>query len=80
MRHEIPRIETNCVYFHEFTDTRSGKWARIVRVVTVSADSESAVFRVTHAYGPLGGETVVVELRQINGKWKVVECRITAVA
>lgn len=80
MEDKAPRIETNCAYFHKFTDVRSGKWARIIQIGIVSGNLETPIFRIEDAYSYLGGQTCHVELSQVNGKWQVVKFRVVAVS
>jgi hypothetical protein len=76
----MPVTDTNCAYFHDFRDTRSGKQAQLLRVRTMSAGSELQIFKLDYAYAPVGGETILVEVRFAEGRWRVVGRRLTGAA
>jgi len=77
---ESPRIETNRQYFRDFTDSRSGKWARILEVIVLSETAESAQLILRDYSGPLDGVSFVFELHRVNGTWRVVSSREAGVS
>jgi hypothetical protein len=80
MGHKLPTIETNRAFFHDFTDTRSGRWARIIGLRIMSQGPDSLVLEIRDGYGNLGGTVTIVELRKSNGKWVVVDRRVVGVS
>ncbi len=76
---ESPCIETNCKYIDDFRDSRSGKGSRIMRVSVRSETAESALLWIGDRGPSLLGVGLVIELRWVNGTWRVVSSRITEV-
>ena len=74
------QLETRCMYFQDFKDVRSRRWARIIEIRVLSETPDSVVLRMTDGVGPLDGITFLIEMHQTGGKWKVMSRRVTSVS
>jgi hypothetical protein len=76
---ESPRIETNCKYIDDFRDSRSGRASRVMKIRVLSETTESALVGIGDRGPSLLGVALVIELRWVDGVWKVASSRIAAV-